>query len=322
MNYLIKLGHKFLTMKNIYTAALFLLIINLFNAQNTTAITLFDKKLNPFLNVRDFSVSEDGNEAFFTLQSPNQEVSQIASIKKDKNSWSEPELLPFNNAYSYMEPFLADNGTRLYFASDRPLDKTKTEKKDFDIWYVERKNTNSEWSEPVNMGKPVNSDMNEFFPSLSDNKNLYFTMESPAGMGKDDIYFSKWENNTYSEPKILDESINSSGYEFNAFVSKKENFILFTKYNEKGSQGSGDLYISKKGADGKWQKAENLGTPINTKWMEYCPFYDEKEQVLYFTSRRNSLSPKKFKNISDFQQYTTEGENGLSKIYKVPFTIQ
>jgi len=308
-------------MKSTFTA-LFLLIINSFDAQDINAITVFDKKLNSFLNVRDFSISEDGDEAFFTIQSPNQDISQIAYIRKDKKNWSESQLLPFNDAYSYMEPFLADSGTRLYFASDRPSDKTKTEKKDFDIWYVERKNKNSEWSEPINMGNPVNSDLNEFFPTLSDNKNLYFTLESPTGMGKDDIYFCKWENNQYSDPKILDENINSTGYEFNAFISKKENFILFTKYNEKGGQGSGDLYISQKDSQGKWQKAENLGTPINTKFMEYCPFYDEKKQVLYFASRRSNISPKKFKNISDFQQYVNKGENGLSKIYKVPFTIK
>lgn len=309
-------------MKNIFSVLLFL-IVSLFNAQDSNTITLFEKKLNQFLNVRDFSISEDGNEVFFTIQSPNQEISQITCIKKDKkNNWSEPQLLSFNNNYSYMEPFLADNGNRLYFASDRPLDKTKSEKKDFDIWYVERKNKNSEWSEPINMGKPVNSDLNEFFPTLSDNKNLYFTLESPAGMGKDDIYVCKWENGQYSDPEILDENINSNGYEFNAFISKKENFILFTKYNEKGGQGSGDLYISKKDSEGKWQKAENLGMPINTKFMEYCPFYDEKNQILYFTSKRNNISPKKFKNISDFQEYVNEGQNGLSKVYKIRFTIK
>ncbi|MBB6369065.1 PD40 domain-containing protein [Chryseobacterium shigense] len=309
-------------MKSIFTALLFL-IVSLLNAQDSNTITLFEKKLNQFLNVRDFSVSEDGNEVFFTIQSPNQEISQITSIKKNgKNNWSETQLLSFNDNYSYMEPFLADNGTRLYFASDRPLDKTKSEKKDFDIWYVERKNQNSEWSEPVNMGKPVNSDLNEFFPTLSDNKNLYFTLESPTGMGKDDIYVCQWENNQYSGPQILDENINSDGYEFNAFISKKENFILFTKYNEKGGQGSGDLYISKKDSEGKWQKAENLGIPINTKSMEYCPFYDEKNQILYFTSKRNNMSPKKFKNISDFQEYINEGQNGLSKIYKTHFIIK
>lgn len=300
----------------------FLLIYGLFSSQNKNEITLFNKKLNQFINVRDFSISEDGNEAFFTIQSPNQEVSQIAYIKKEKNTWSEPQLLSFNNTYSYLEPFLTNTGNRLYFVSDQPLDANKTEKKDFDIWYVERKNKNSEWSKPVNIGKPVNSEMNEFYPTIADNGNLYFTMESPKGLGKDDIYFCTWENHTYSEPQLLDENINSSGYEFNAFISKKENFILFTKYNEKGGQGSGDLYIARKNPDGKWQKAENLGIPINTKYMEYCPFYDESNQILYFTSRRNNLAPKRFKNISEFQEYVNEGENGLSKIYKVPFNIK
>jgi hypothetical protein len=308
-------------MKNIFTS-LFIFCTVFISAQDSNEITLFNQKLNQFLNVRDFSISEDGSEAFFTIQSPNQDISQIAYIKKSNNTWLEPQLMSFNGAYSYLEPFLAQNGNRLYFVSDQPLDKTKTDKKDFDIWFIERKNKNSPWSEPVTIGKPVNSDLNEFYPTLSDNGNLYFTMESPTGMGKDDLYFSKWENGKHTEPQLLDENINSSGYEFNAFVSKKENFILFTKYNEKGGLGSGDLYISKKDNTGKWQKAENLGMPINTKYMEYCPFYDEKNQTLYFTSKRNNLNPRKFNTISDFQQYINDGENGLSKIYKTSFKIK
>lgn len=293
------------------------------SAQRPNEVSLFNKDLNKFLNVRDLALSKDGTEAYFTIQSPNQEISQLASIKKkDKNTWYEPELLNFNDQYSYMEPFLSQDGKRLYFASDRPLDNTRTEKKDFDIWYVERKSSSSKWSEPINMGKPVNSDLNEFYPVLVNNNNLYFTMESPGGMGKDDIYFCSWENNTYSPPKLMDENINSSGYEFNAFVSPKEDFIIFTKYNEKGGLGSGDLYISRKSADGKWQKAENMGPSVNTKFMEYCPFYDEKNQTLYFTSKRNTLQPKKFNGISDFQEYINQGENGLSKIYTMKLNIQ
>ncbi|MCS3868567.1 hypothetical protein J3D55_001483 [Chryseobacterium ginsenosidimutans] len=308
-------------MKNIFTS-LFIFCTVFISAQDSGEITLFDQKLNQFLNVRDFSISEDGSEAFFTIQSPNQDISQIAYIKKSNNTWLEPQLMSFNGAYSYLEPFLAQNGNRLYFVSDQPLDKTKTDKKDFDIWFIERKNKNSSWSEPINMGKPVNSDLNEFYPTLSDNGNLYSTMEPPKGIGKDDLYFSKWENGKYTEPQLLDENINSSGYEFNAFISKKEDFILFTKYNEKGGFGSGDLYISKKDTTGKWQKAQNLGIPINTKYMEYCPFYDEKNEILYFTSKRNNLNPRKFNTISDFQQYINEGENGLSKIYKTSFKIK
>lgn len=52
---------------------------------------------------------------------------------------------------------------------------------------------------------------------------------------------------------VLDENINNSGYESNAFVLKKEDFILFINYNEEGGQGSSGLYLSKKDTNGKRQ---------------------------------------------------------------------
>jgi hypothetical protein len=296
-------------------------ISNVSFAQDRHEIVQFEKKLNQFLNVRDFNISEDGDEAFFTIQSPAMEISQIATIRKEKNEWSEPELLPFCDSYMYLEPFLAADGNRLFFASDRPLLDSTSERKDFDIWYVDRNNSNDGWSEPKNIGKPINSDLNEFYPTLSENNNLYFTMDSPDGLGKDDIYFSKWESGSYSHPALLGEQINSSGYEFNAFISRNEDFLLFSRYNTEDGQGSGDLYISRKNEAGNWEKATNVGIPINTKYMEYCPFYDQKNQVLYFTSKRNTISSRDFKSISDFKKYVHENENGLSKIYMTPVKI-
>jgi hypothetical protein len=291
-------------------------------AQNENDIKQFDKSLNQFLNVRDFCISKDGDEAFFTIQSPGQEISQLAFIRKENNEWSEPEMLPFCDSYMYLEPFLSFNDNRLFFVSDRPLTDFISDKKDFDIWYVDRNNKDDEWSEPMNIGKPINSDLNEFYPSVSKNNNLYFTKESPNGYGKDDIYFCKWEDDKYSNPIILDENINSAGYEFNAFISKNEDFIIYSKYNEKDGQGSGDLYISKKDTNRNWKKATNLGIPINTKYMEYCPFYDEKNQILYFTSKRNNIKSRKFNNILDFKIYIDESDNGLSKIYMTSFKIE
>jgi len=294
---------------------------NLLIAQNKNDIKQFDKSLNQFLNVRDFSISKNQKEAFFTIQSPGQEISQIAYIKKENNKWSEPKLLPFCDSYMYLEPFLSFNGNRLLFVSDRPLSDSVNNKKDFDIWYVDRDSKNDEWSKPKNIGKPINTNLDEFYPSVSKNNNLYFTMDSPNGFGKDDIYFCEWKNGKYSTPVLLGENINSDGYEFNAFISEEEDFMLYTRYGEKDGQGSGDLYISKKDANGKWGKATNLGIPINTKYMEYCPFYDEENQILYFTSKRNNIKSKKFDTISEFKKHTVESNNGLSKIYMVSFKI-
>ena len=298
-----------------YIIATFLLISGFLSAQDPE-VTLFDKKLNEFLNVRDFCISEKGNEAFFTIQSFDGKISQIAFITKEKQEWSEPVLMPFCDENMYLEPFLTYDGKQLFFVSDRPNNNSKDGKKNFDIWYVERKNPKEKWSEPINLGSPVNSELDEFYPTLSENGNLYFTLDSPNGMGKDDIYFSQWNGKNYTNPVLLNDKINSDGYEFNAFISKDENFLLYTKYNAEGGLGSGDLYISKKDSEGNWQQAENLGNTINTVSMEYCPFYDEKTNTLYFTSRRNKLSPKNFKNITEFQEYLNS-ENGLSKIYKV-----
>lgn len=282
---------------------------------------LFDESLNRFLNVRDFTINQIETEAYFTVQSPDQKISQIVRILKVNDKWAEPELLPFCDEHMYMEPFLSQDCKRLYFASDRPNGKDSEIQKNFDIWYVERSTLDDLWSEPINIGKPANTDQNEFFPSVTNNNNLYFTLESPEGYGKDDIYFSEWKNGVYDKPVLLDSAINSSGYEFNAFVSGDENFMLYTKYNEPGGVGSGDLYLSNKGTDGKWQKAVNMGQLINTKFMEYCPFYNPATQTLYFTGRRNNITPRKFKSLEDFQNYTLNGENGLSKIYRISLKL-
>ena len=62
---------------------LLVLCLNQVIAQNQGEITQFNSALNKFLNVRDFCISENGNEAFFTIQSPLQDISQIAYIKNN-----------------------------------------------------------------------------------------------------------------------------------------------------------------------------------------------------------------------------------------------
>ncbi len=279
-------------------------------------VELFNGSLNEFQNVRDFCVSQNNDEAYFTVQSPNQDLSQIAFIKKINGKWTRPELLSFCDEYKYLEPFLTYDAKRLYFVSDRPLSNTVQTKKDFDIWYVQRDDVYSQWSNPINLGSNVNSSSDEFYPTLSENNNLYLTKVSSSGLGNDDIYLCEWNGMEYSKPKLLNENINSVGYEFNAFISKDESFLIYTKYNAADGYGSGDLYISRKDNMGEWQEAKNLGNKINTKYLEYCPYYDSDNEILYFTSRRNTLTSKKFNSITEFNTYISNGENGLSKIYK------
>lgn len=302
-------------MRLLFTILSTLIITNIF-AQR---VSVLHPAINEFHNTRDFCKSSDGKEIYITVQSTNQEISQIVLIKN--NNWKKPILLPFCNQYTYLEPFLSKDGLSLYFISDRPKNESENEKSDFDIWYVERANTKSEWSSPINLGAPVNTELDEFYPTLSDNGNLYLTKVDPNGKGKDDIYVCIWNGTDYSEPKLLNDNINTEGYEFNAFIAKDERFIIYTIYNAPDGFGSGDLYISRKDENGNWTSAENLGNGINTKFMEYCPYYDEATQTLYFTSKRSKLSTKKYTDFNQLIQEIKGSDNGSSKIYQIKIKL-
>ena len=302
---------------------LFLISISI-NAQENkdTLISPFlPEIISEFPNVRDISISHAENEVYFSVQSYFSELSAIVVLKKENNKWSKPKTASFSGQFHDIEPFLSPNGLKLYFASNRPLNTSEIKTKDFDIWYVERKTLESEWSEPINLGAPINTSGNEFYPSISSSNNLYFTSDGKLSKGKDDIFFSKFENGKYSSPISLGSNINSEGYEFNAFVSPNESFIIFTGYNRKDGFGSGDLYISYKDENENWQMAENMGATINSNKMDYCPFVNLNSNTLYFTSKRNTTKAS-FQTKMPLDKILNEmykSENGLSKLYKTAF---
>ena len=271
-----------------------------------------------FPAVRDFTISSAEDEAYFTAQSYLGELSVIITIKKEKGKWSETEIAPFSGRYQDLEPFLTSDGLKLYFASNRLLIDTTNKAKDFDIWYVQRENRGSEWSRPVNIDQPINTSNNEFYPCVTTNNNLYFTSDASNSKGKDDIFLSHWQDGQYSDPVSLSDSINSDGYEFNAFVSPDESFIIFSGYNREDGLGSGDLYISSRNDNGVWRKARNLGSAFNSDKMDYCPFIDMKTKTLYFTSKRSHLEyePSGFATVKDLSMEMNIYENGLSRVYK------
>lgn len=301
-------------MKSIYFWFVLLTFANGLS-QNQTVVPAFDFLIQ-FSNCRDFTLSKNQDEMYFTLQNSTEEISRIVCSKKIKNKWTTPELVSFSSEHRDIEPFLSADGLRLYFSSNRPLENTSNQSKDYDIWYVERKNTKEKWSHPINIGTPVNTAKDEFYPSVALNGNLYFTSENDKSLGKDDIFVCRWENNAFANPENLGPSINTAGYEFNAFIAPDESFLIFTGYKREDGLGSGDLYISYKNKLGVWEKATSLGSKINSSAMDYCPFYDFSTQTLYFTSKRNKATNQPFLNLETFLKEINQYENGSSRIYK------
>ena len=287
----------------------------------------FSQSVEPFIpesvkefpNVRDLAMTNDGNEIVFSAQSVLGDVSALVSVKKINNQWQKPEVVSFSGRYFDLEPFFSKDGLTLYFVSNRPLNQTSDTIKDFDIWYSERDNLDADWSKPMNIGAPINTNMDEFYPVITDSKNLYFTLDNPELKQKDNIYVSEFVDGKYVTPKQLGSGVNSEGYEFNAFVAADESYIIYTCYNKEGGLGSGDLYISKKMDNGEWSQAENMGPQINSDKMDYCPFVDQTTNTLYFTSRRNALKPtfEKQVGIDDLLETLNSYENGSSRLYQV-----
>lgn len=267
---------------------------------------------------RDFALSPDGTELFYTLQSPQGIFQTIVYSKKDsKGNWSKPEVASFAGKFSDLEPAFTADGKKLFFSSNRPVSGSAI--KDFDIWVVEK--ANGKWGEPSNLGLPVNTAADEFYPSITKTGNLYFTAAYTNGIGKEDIFMAKSENGKYGEPVVLDTAVNSKMYEFNAFVSPEEDFIIFTSYGRKDDKGRGDLYMSMKDASGNWQPAKNLSM-LNSGKLDYCPFVSFDKKILFFTSERNSLKSSfvdRPAKIDELVKSFTSPQNGGGDIYWVSF---
>jgi len=268
------------------------------------------------LNERDMAISPDGNEMFYTIQANQNALSTIIQLKKlSNNKWSEPQVAAFSGKYSDLEPAYSPDGKKLYFVSNRPTEGSNP--KDFDIWYVEK--ANGIWTNPKNLGTPVNTKANEFYPSITTNGNIYFTAEYDNGIGKEDIYVSQWVGGNFSVPVPLDTAVNSLLWEFNAFVTPDDRYIIFTSYGRKGDKGGGDLYISSRSPDGKWTKAKNLSS-INSDRLDYCPFVTADQKVFFFTSGRHDLSShEKARTFRELTKSYNSVYNGSENIYWMSF---
>jgi len=311
-------------MKYLFTVLL-LALISVVNGQSKLELKsppaevalLAEGFVSTSMNERDFALSPDGNEIYFTISTPQSTLQTIVFSRKDKSgNWSKPEVVSFAGKFSDLEPAFSADGKKLYFASNRPLEGDQP--KDFDIWVAER-NTNG-WGEPKNVGTSVNTTSDEFYPSIANSGNLYFTAQYKDGVGREDIFLSTWKNGVYEKPVALDTAVNSKGYEFNAFVDPDENFILFTGYGRKDDTGRGDLYMSVKDANGKWLPSRNIKFLNSTK-LDYCPHVSSDKKILFFTSERSTL-PVAFESPANYDQIRKTYQNtlnGTGNIYWVSF---
>lgn len=100
------------------------------------------------------------------------------------------------------------------------------------------------WSEPIHLGRAVNSEFQELTPSISeDGKTLYFSSNRPGSRGSFDVFFSErlddsWLN--WSEAKPLPGTINTAGRELFYYPQEPDRPIYTSTVD---SDGYGDIKI-------------------------------------------------------------------------------
>lgn len=157
---------------------------------------------------------------------------------------------------------------------------------DFDL-YISYK-TPDGWSEPVNMGKSINTQYWESSPSLSSDKHtLYFSSNRPSGFGGNDLYVTHLtQDGKWTKAVNLGPTINTKGDELAPLIHADNESLYFTSSGLPGYGGS-DLFMSKRHGDTSWTTPQNLGYPINTIDNEGSLFVAADGVTAYYASDRS-----------------------------------
>lgn len=289
--------------------------INLDLSSNPDDVELFAPDfISTGLYERDMAISPDGNELIYTIGNYDQSLRSLVILKKEGEQWSDKQLLSISGRYNDIEPFYSVDGNQLYFASDRPMDND-TIRTDYNIWVSNR--IENSWSEPKPLDTIINTKGDEFYPSLSKYGNLFFTATRNDGIGREDIFMSKVTNGSFEKPVVLDSMINTSVFEFNAYINPDEDLLIFSSYGREDGLGGGDLYYSQKDENGNWTASKNLGSNINSDKLDFCPFIDYANGNFYFSSTTSKANTSQLETVEAFKAFANKPLNGMGNIYRI-----
>ena len=157
----------------------------------------FDSKISSTHLSSHFFINEHEDRIIFAKNVGSNKEPNLDLFESFRNpetgDWSKPALFAttINSEYNEDSPYLSPDEQTLYFASDGHETMGG-----YDIFKSEFDPTLGTWSEPVNMGFPVNSPDDEIHFKLNkDQMSGYFTSNRLHTIGDYDIFFF-WEIHT------------------------------------------------------------------------------------------------------------------------------
>jgi outer membrane protein OmpA-like peptidoglycan-associated protein/tetratricopeptide (TPR) repeat protein len=182
------------------------------------------------------NLSPDGKEMLLYYDSNGGDI--LSSYLKSDGTWTDPRSIEINSEYIENSASMTADGQKIFFTSNRPGGFGGT-----DI-YMCTKNSKGHWVDPQNLGRLVNTDLDEDGVFISANgKSLYFSSNGHAGMGDLDIYRSIYndEKNSWEKPINMGYPINSVENDIYIVLTRDEDFAYISSVRQEGV-GEQDIY--------------------------------------------------------------------------------
>lgn len=137
---------------------------------------------------------------------------------------------------------------------------------------------------PVNLGKGINSQLSEYFPTLTaDEQTMFFTCMD--NRSQEDFLISTFENGKWTDAINMGPPINTPENEGASTTSADGQYLFFTACQNPKNLGSCDLWLTFVKGD-KWQAAIHMPDNVNSKYKETQPSLSADGKTLYFASNR------------------------------------
>lgn len=166
--------------------------------------------------------------------------SDIYISRFENGQWTKSVPLPgkVNSRFWESHACLSYDGKILYFASNRTGSIGGT-----DIFMATYNEKTKEWDNIVNLGRPINTELNEDFPFITeDGKTLFFSSQGHKGMGGYDIFKSYLKDDgTWTNPENVGYPINTTDDNLFLFPYNNGNTFFVSLFEDEGF-GQEDIY--------------------------------------------------------------------------------
>ncbi len=193
-----------------------------------------------------------------------------------------------NSTFPDYSPVVSADESLLLFTSRRERStggELADDGKYYEDIYMSLRDSAGKWGVPIQLGDSINSPGHDACVGLSpDGQKLYIYRSWRRHDSSGDLYMSELKGHNWTRPSKLQGDINSKNWESSVSISPNEETIFFASDRE-GGFGGNDIYCVRKGPDGKYGPAANLGPSVNTAYDDDSPLIHADNKTLFFSSK-------------------------------------